>query len=64
MAMAIEQIFDGGDTVVALVRFRALGRGSRAPVEVPVAWVVRFGDGCMKSVKFSFDREDAVQSVR
>jgi ketosteroid isomerase-like protein len=64
MAMVIEEIVDGGDTVVALVRFQALGRGSGAPVDVPVAWVVRFRDGCMKSVKFSFDREDAVQSVR
>ena len=64
MAMVVEEIFDGGDTVVALVRFRAAGRGSAVPVDVPVAWVATFGEGCVKRVRFSFDRESALQSVR
>jgi uncharacterized protein len=63
MAMDVQRIVEGGDTVVALVRFQAVGRGSGAAIDVPVAWIVEFNGSCIKGVRFSFDVAGALQSV-
>ena len=46
-----EEFLEAGETVVALLRTRAVGRGSGARVDMPVAHVLTFEDGqCIKSV--------------
>lgn len=58
-----EEFLDAGENVVALLRTRAVGRGSGARVDMPVAHVLTFQDGrCIKSVTY-VDRDGALAAA-
>jgi ketosteroid isomerase-like protein len=58
-----EEFLEAGDAVVALLRTRAVGRGSGAQVDMTVAHVLSFEDGrCIKSVTY-VDRAEALKAA-
>ena len=61
--MVEERLVDGGDTVVAMVRFQGAGRSSGAPFDLPIAWTFEFRGSCVARVKFSLDRTAALEAV-
>ena len=63
LAMDLERIESADNVVVALVRFRAVGRGSAVPVEVPAAWVVNLREGLVVRAKLTFDRRAALEAA-
>jgi ketosteroid isomerase-like protein len=63
LTMDVEAIAQQDDVVVALVRWRAVGRGSGVPVEMPAAWVATLRDGQVTSARLTLDREGALEAV-
>jgi ketosteroid isomerase-like protein len=64
LEIELTDLIDAGDRVVALVRFRALGRGSGAQVEGGVdahVWTVR--DGNIAAVKLYQGTREALEAV-
>ena len=63
LTMSIEAIADKSDSLVALVRWQGVGRGSGVPVDMPAAWVATLRDGKIASARLTLDREDALGAV-
>jgi ketosteroid isomerase-like protein len=60
----IEDVLDAGDAgVVVLVRLKARGRGSGAPVDRPWAMVVTVRDGRVCATQTFLDRRRALEAV-
>jgi ketosteroid isomerase-like protein len=58
--VAVEEVIDaGGDTVVAVVRFRARGRTSNVPVDVRADLVHTLRDGESWRTRTYFDAAEA-----
>jgi len=61
---AVEDLIDAGsDRVVALVRWRAAGRGSGIRVDQPLAAVYSVRDGLVYRIVVFQSRDDALRSV-
>ena len=58
-----QQLIDGGDQVVAFIRFSATGRGSGAAVEVYVANLLTFGDDG-KLIEMKYFGEDSAGALK
>jgi ketosteroid isomerase-like protein len=59
----VTEIFDLGETVVALARVQARGDASGIDLEQPVAYVFDFEDGLARRVRSYFDPEQALEAV-
>jgi ketosteroid isomerase-like protein len=59
----IDELLDGGDSVVALGRFRVRGAQSGATGTQPIAVVVKVRDGKLVAYRAYFDREQALEAV-
>jgi ketosteroid isomerase-like protein len=59
----VTEIFDLGDTVVALARTRAEGDASGAVLEQPMAYVYQFEDGMARRVRSYIDPDRALDAV-
>src|SRR5687768_9826633 len=63
ISIDVEEIFDRGDEVVVLLRFRGRGRGSDAELEASMAHVWIFRDGKAIRLRQFLDREQALEAV-
>jgi ketosteroid isomerase-like protein len=63
LTMKVEAIADTSDSLVALVRWHGVGRGSGVPVDMQAAWVATLRDGRVASARLSLDRESALDAV-
>jgi ketosteroid isomerase-like protein len=63
LTMNVEAIADKSDSLVALVRWQGVGRGSGVPVDMRAAWVATLRDGQVASARLTLDREDALEAV-
>jgi uncharacterized protein len=59
----IDELLDGGDSVVALGRFRVRGAQSGATGTQPIAVVVKVRDGKLVAYRAYFDREQALEAA-
>ena len=59
----VEELLDGGDAVVALVRSVAVGQGSGVEVEERIAHVAWLRDGTPYRIKVFTDRERALEAA-
>jgi ketosteroid isomerase-like protein len=60
----VDDVIDtGGDDVVVLVRLKARGRGSGAPVDQPWAMVITLRDGKLIASRTFLDRNRALKAV-
>ncbi len=59
----VEELLDGGDAVVALVRSVAAGQGSGVEVEERIAHVAWLRDGTPYRIKLFTDRERALEAA-
>ena len=59
-SVQLEELFDGGDDVVAFVRTGGRGRTSGIDVSRPVAWVLTVRDGLIVKVVGYEDRDAAL----
>jgi ketosteroid isomerase-like protein len=60
----IEDVLDAGeDRVVAMVRLKARGKGSGAPVDQPWAMVLTVRDGRITATHTFLDRAEALKAV-
>ena len=60
----LERVIDAGDKrVVGLPRFRAKGRGSAVPVEVPWAMVATLRNGRIVTSRVFLSRDDALEAA-
>jgi ketosteroid isomerase-like protein len=59
-SVQLEELFDGGDDVVAFVRTGGRGRASGIDVSRPVAWVLTVRDGLIVRVVGFEDRDAAL----
>ena len=59
----LDEFFDAGDSVVAFLHTRAVGRTSGVEVDMPVAHLLTFESGrCIKSVSY-IDRSQALEAA-
>jgi uncharacterized protein len=58
-----EQMFDGGDRVVAFVRVEGVGRESGVPVQARIAHLYTFRDGKVACVESFEDRAEALRAA-
>jgi ketosteroid isomerase-like protein len=58
-----EELLDAGEKVVAMVRMRAWGALSGAPVEARVAHVLTLRDGKLLRLEYYGNREEALRDV-
>jgi ketosteroid isomerase-like protein len=63
LTMHVEEIADASDSLVALVRWQGVGRGSGVPVDMRAAWVATLRDGRVASARLTLDRESALEAV-
>jgi ketosteroid isomerase-like protein len=63
LTMHVEEIADASDSLVALVRWQGVGRGSGVPVDMRAAWVATMRDGRVASARLTLDRERALEAV-
>jgi ketosteroid isomerase-like protein len=61
--MHVEEIADASDSLVALVRWQGVGRGSGVPVDMRAAWIATMRDGLVASARLTLDRESALEAV-
>src|SRR5262249_5653838 len=60
----VDELIDaGGETVVALLRLKAVGRESGAPVDQPWAMVITIRDGRVVESRTFLDRERALAAA-
>jgi ketosteroid isomerase-like protein len=62
-SVELEELFDGGDYVVAFVRTGGRGRASGIDVSRPVAWVLTVGAGRIVRVVGYEDRDAALAAA-
>jgi ketosteroid isomerase-like protein len=58
-----EELLDAGEKVVAMVRMRARGTLSGAPVEALIAHVLTLRDGKLLRLEYYGDREEALRAA-
>ena len=63
LTMHVEEIADASDSLVALVRWQGVGRGSGVPVDMRAAWVATLRDGRVSSARLTLNRESALEAV-
>jgi ketosteroid isomerase-like protein len=63
LTMHVEEIADASDSLVALVRWQGVGRGSGVPVDMRAAWVATMRGGRVASARLTLDRESALEAV-
>jgi ketosteroid isomerase-like protein len=63
LTMHVEEIADASDSLVALVRWQGVGRGSGVPVDMRAAWVATMHGGRVASARLTLDRESALEAV-
>jgi ketosteroid isomerase-like protein len=63
LTMDVEAIADMGDSLVAVVRWQGVGRGSGVPVDMRAAWVATLRDGRVASARLTLDPEGALEAV-
>jgi ketosteroid isomerase-like protein len=63
LTMHVEEVADASDSVVALVRWQGIGRGSGVPVDMRAAWIATMRDGRVASARLTLDRESALEAV-
>ena len=61
--LAAEQFIERGETIVALGRIRARGRGSGVELDQDVGWVFQIRDGKMLRLQTFLDREEALAAA-
>ena len=59
----VEDILDGGDEVVLLVRQTGTGRASRAPSEIRYGQVFAIENGAIVSMKTYLDQSEALEAA-
>lgn len=59
----VTELFDLGETVVALARVRAHGESSGIDIERPIAYVFQFEDGLARRARAYFDPQEALAAV-
>jgi ketosteroid isomerase-like protein len=63
LTMHVEEIADASESLVALVRWQGVGRGSGVPVDMRAAWVATMRGGRVASARLTLDRESALEAV-
>jgi ketosteroid isomerase-like protein len=63
MGSELEELFEAGDQVVALLTFRGKGRSSGAAVEARIANVWTLRDGKVTRMQYFGDREEALAAA-
>jgi ketosteroid isomerase-like protein len=53
------EVTDTGDWIVAVVRFRGVGAGSRVPADHDWAYLIRLQDGRVRELNAYFDPDEA-----
>jgi ketosteroid isomerase-like protein len=61
--MNLENLFDGGELLVATVRMRAISRGGKIPVEHLWAYIYRLQDGQIVYMRAYSDPEEALAAA-
>jgi ketosteroid isomerase-like protein len=59
----IAEVFDLGETIVALARVRTRGESSGIDLERPIAYVFEFEDGLARRARAYFDPQEALAAV-
>ncbi len=63
-SIELEQLFDGGpDRVAGVIRQRAIGKASGAPVELQAGMVWEFEDGRVIRIRHFFKPSEALEAV-
>jgi ketosteroid isomerase-like protein len=63
VTIAVLEIRDLGDTVLALGRVRTRGQASGIDLDSPVAYVFEFEEGLVRKVRAYFDPQRALEAV-
>jgi ketosteroid isomerase-like protein len=58
-----QEFLEGGDQIVAAVRYRGQARHTGISVDMPVYWVYRFRGMKIVRVEVFFDRDEALQAA-
>ena len=59
----VEKVFDGGDRILAFVRFRGRAHGSGIPLDLPLAHLWTFRGDLAVEQRVYLDREEALEAV-